>query len=123
MVDGMLSMVGSRELVRCMVDGTMDLVTFNVKLASYSTFSITIKARRIRLESLKEAASIKVASRLSWEGANLVTSGITLMETLTTLQDWEMVTLRPALLNLTFNDLFLHLSLPTTLQSDLQRFL
>ena len=123
MVDGMLSMVGSRELVRCMVDGTMDLVTFNVKLASYSTFSITIKARRIRLESLKEAASIKVASRLSWEGANLVTSGITLEETLTTLQDWEMVTWKPTLLNLTFNDLFLHLGLPTTLQSDLQRFL
>ena len=123
MVDGMLSLVGSSQLVRCMVDGTMDLVTFNVKLASHSTFSITIKARRIRLESLKEAASIKVASRLSWEGANLVTSGITLEETLTTLQDWEMVTLQPALLNLTFKDLFLHLGLPTTLQSDLQRFL
>ena len=119
----MLSLVGSSQLVRCMVDGTMDLVTFNLKLASYSTFSITIKAQRIRLESLKEAASIKVASRLSWEGANLVTSGITLEETLTTLQDWEMVTLQPALLNLTFNDLFLHLGLPTTLQSDLQRFL
>ena len=123
MVDGMLSLVGSSQLVRCMVDGTMDLVTFNLKLTSHSTFSITIKARRIRLESLKEAASIKVASRLSWEGANLVTSGITLEETLTTLQDWEMVTWKPALLNLTFNDLFLHLGLPTTLQSDLQRFL
>ena len=119
----MLSLVGSSQLVRCMVDDTMDLVTFNIKLASHNTFSITIKAQRIRLESLKEAASIKVASRLSWEGANLVTSGITLEETLTTLQDWEMVTLQPALLNLTFNDLFLHLGLPTTLQSDLQRFL
>ena len=121
----MLAVVGSSQLVRCMVDGTMDLITFQVKLASHNTFSITITARRVRLESLKEAASNKVASRLSWETANLVASAITLEETLTNLQDWEtaMLSWQPALLKLTFTDLFLCLGLPATLQSDLQHFL
>ena len=125
MVAGMLAMVGSSQLVRCMVDGTMDFLTFKVKLAYYKTFSITITARRVRLESLKEAASNKVASRLSWEAANLVASAITLEETLTNLQDWEaeMLTWQPALNRLTFADLCVHLGLPQTLQSDLQRFL
>ena len=124
MVAGMLGMVGSSQLMRCMVDGTMDFLTFKVKLASYNTFSITITAQRVRLESLKEAASNKVASRLSWEAANLVNTAITLEETLiTNLQDSEMVTWEPVLNNLTFADLFLRLGLPQTLQSDLQRFL
>ena len=123
MVAGMLAMAGSSQLIRCMVDGTMDFLTFKVKLASYNTFSITITARRVRLESLKEAASNKVASRLSWEAANLVASAITLEET--NLQDWEsaMLTWQPALNRLTFADLFVQLGLPETLQSDLQRFL
>ena len=122
----MLAMVGSSQLVRCMVDGTMDFLTFKVKLASYNLASITITAQRVRLESLKEAASNKVASRLSWEAANLVASAITLEETLTNLQDWEsaMLTWQPAVnLKLTFVDLFVQLGLPATLQSDLQRFL
>ena len=111
-----------------MVDGSMELLTFEVKLASYNTFSITITARRVRLESLKEAASAKVASRFTWEAANLVTSAITLEETLTNLHDWEfamaMLTWQPAVnLKLTFNDLFVQLGLPATLQTDLQRFL
>ena len=117
MVAGMLGMVGSSQLVRCMVDGTMDFLTFKVKLASFNTFSITITAQRIRLVSLKEAASCKVASRLSWEAANLVTSANTLEETMmTNLQDSEMLTWEPALNNLTFAKLFLHLG--PTLQGE-----
>ena len=127
MVAGMLALVGSSQLVRCMVDGTIELLTFEVKLASYNTFSITITARRVKLESLKEVASAKVASRLTWEAANLVASAITLEETLTNLQDWESAMLtwqQPAVnLKLTFADLFVRLGLPETLQSDLQRFL
>ena len=125
MVSGMLTLVGSKQLVRCMVDGTMDFLTFELKLASYNTFSITITARRVQLKSLKEAASNKVASKLCWEAANLVASAITLEETLTSFEDWEsaMLTWQPALTRLTFSDLFAHLGLPSTLQSDLQRFL
>ena len=66
-----------------------------------------------------------VASRLSWEAANLVASAITREETPTNLEDWEsvMLTWQPALNRLTFADLFVQLGLPETLQSDLQRFL
>lgn len=125
MVAGMLAMVGSSQLIRCMVDGTMDFLTFKVKLASHNAFSITMTAQRVRLESLKEAASNMVASRLSWEAANLVASAISREETPTNLEDWEsvMLTWQPALNRLTFADLFVQLGLPETLQSDLQRFL
>ena len=121
----MLAMVGSSQLIRCMVDGTMDFLTFKVKLASHNAFSITMTAQRVRLESLKEAASNMVASRLSWEAANLVASAISREETPTNLEDWEsvMLTWQPALNRLTFADLFVQLGLPETLQSDLQRFL
>ena len=121
----MLALVGSSQLVRCMVDGTIELLTFEVKLASYNTFSITITARRVRLESLKDVASAKVASRLTWEAANLVVSGIPLEETLTTLTGWDlaMTTCPPELNKVTVNDLLAQLGLPVTLQSDLKRFL
>ena len=110
MVSGMLTLVGSKQLMRCMVDGTLDFLTFELKFASYNTFSITITARRVQLTSLKEAASNKVASKLCWEAANLVASAITLEETLTSLEDWEsaMLTWQPALTRLTFSDLFVN---------------
>ena len=123
MVAGMLAMVGRYQLLRCMVEATsMNFLTFEIKLASHNTFSITIVAQRVRLQSLKELACSKLAPRLTWEAANLVASGIPLEETLT---DWDlaMTTWPPELNKVTVNELFAQLGLPVTLQPDLKRFL
>ena len=126
MVAGMLAMVGRYQLLRCMVEATsMNFLTFEIKLASHNTFSITIIAQRVRLQSLKELACSKLAPRLTWEAANLVASGIPLEETLTTMTDWDlaMTTWPPELNKVTVNELLAQLGLPVTLQPDLKRFL
>ena len=126
MVAGMLAMVGRYQLLRCMVEATsMNFLTFEIKLASHDTFSITIIAQRVRLQSLKELTCSKLAPRLTWEAANLVASGIPLEETLTTLTGWDlaMTTWPPELNKVTVNELLAQLGLPVTLQPDLKRFL